>query len=376
MRTLLILIALFSSTFTKGHTSVQTINFPFGAENSALGEAGVAFAGGLSSHFYNPATGAVYGHDNRLNVVTSGFHEELLPERYLWNPIVHSSLSGGLFLPQITPELSLGIIANHHQIDFGQMVDFYRDSLGKLLSIDTTYAHEQVQKISLSLFYKERIALGVSLAQYYSKLDEGMEVKGWSTDLGAYLRQPIHAEEHAYLTTATGISLSGINTDKADYNKFDSTRGAPTPHTLRYGIALEGGLRNIVYGTLLFDIARELKKDRKGRRDKPIFSPGMQISFTPFLQLNNGFLIDNYGKRREHHIGLTIGYRHQRVMRFLAQTVGYQPRVSKRNFHILYSCNYINAFYEGNTVRDNQFSQEITLGIGFGKKFLKQKKVI
>lgn len=397
MRLFLLLFFLYSCSWAIGHTSVSTLAFPHGSENSGLGESGAAFSNGLSSVFYNPANGVMYANREKINVAISGFNEDILPSLGLDN-LWYRSLNLGYFMPDLIPNWSLGLSYSRNHLNFGKIIELVEsdlivdevwyevDEFGNI-ELKTGYidsssqAYEYVNSFSFSGAYKDRFALGIGVSHFHSVLHEDIAVAdGWAIDLGVRAQYEFSPSEKTYLLPGIGISVTGLDNDPVEYLSKESSDSvdsgddtsvveydAYTPHTLHAGISLEGGIRHFLYGVVVFDIHQELIKDRQGLYDDPIFSPGLQVGFTPFLKFNNGFLIDKQGRRYEYHWGGTVGFQQNRVRDYLKRRFGYSVVDTDMNLQILYSFSRIEPWGD-NTVRSRQFSQTLSLAMGFGKK--------
>lgn len=388
MRHIFLLLLLVSLSFGLGHTSVTTLVFPHGSENVALGEAGTAFSNSLSSSFFNPANGALYGKRENIHFAFSGYYEELLPSLGLGD-LWHHSINGGIFALDAFENWSFGFIYSMNKLHYGKMVgkiksdtkmteswyeyDLNGDSTLVWGYSDSCEAFENVQSFVFSAAYKNMFSWGMGISRYHSVLFVNAKDTGWVMNVGFRAQKEFINNNDIYIIPGAGIALNSFNLDSADYNRTDTIPGSPTPHQLNIGISVEGGIKDLIYGTFLLDINKEMVKDHKGNRDEPIFSPGLQIGVTPFLKFNSGFLLDDMGKRDEFHWGLTTGFQQQRVRNFLSKQFGYTPLNTDLNLQILYSFHKMYARGD-NDIRMGQFGQTLTIAMGFGKSLFSKKE--
>lgn len=119
----LLLFTLPLPSFSKamGNTRVITLEFPSGAENTALGEAGVSLANSPYSVFWNPASIPALYDEYKCRVMYSYFHEELLPELG-FGDLFHYDTSFTILLNDLIPEFDLGFSRRTAYLNFGDIL--------------------------------------------------------------------------------------------------------------------------------------------------------------------------------------------------------------------------------------------------------------
>lgn len=385
MKQQLFILTLISLLFGEPISDILHRQYMFCAENSGLGETGVAFSSTLGSTLLNPANGVLYSNEQDISLsITSGVGR--YNDSTNGNNGVNSLI--GYFPTFVNPNIRMGIVLSNK----GHILSIDEDfKVTDIINEYTIGKHDvdhktRTSSASVSLAWKEYLSLGLGIrfleinSKWETQIDSSFsfllktnhihfteEAKALLLDMGLRLQYPLYFENSFFIRPSIGFSALSLGKDS-----IQTTLKAPEssesmnelPSSLLFGSSLTLGVENSVWGTFLFDSHREkLEKDIVSR------SIGLQIGLTPLLQLNGGYLNDTDSLRRELHLGATIGYRSLQMKKFLESKGKKVPNTSNlHNIQMLYSFSTIKNLNEDNLLREGQHFHQISCAVAFNKR--------
>ena len=317
-------------------SSVITLQFPAGAENTGLGECGVSLANTAFTVFWNPANVACLYEETYLNNSYSQFHEALLP-KFTFPDLYHDFSVFSTTINNALPNVDIGYAYFRNFINFGTS-NFY-DSTGVFL--DSINADETVTGSCFGLRAFDIISIGFTLKNYNSRLAprinqptyprDGIST-GSAYDIGLRLNKKFEDISGLfYMNPALGISVLNFAGDSAKYIDTSSSKD-PLPKTGFWGTSIEFNALDIIGYTFVFEEEYNLLSAPY----EQTIHRGQKFQLTPFYAILRGSMDDYAGQRFEYTEGYVISFN-------LQQTFAMTSKIVKA-IDLLYESNYFAGF--------------------------------
>ena len=309
----LLILLLNGSAFSCFKGAVITLEFPAGAENTALGEAGVSYAKNLYSVFWNPANLPVLYDETYSNIIYTSFREELLPQLDL--DLLHTYQSFGVFLNDVFPYVDFGYSFFRNYIDMGESEVY--DEWGNL--IDTVHSTEAVFSNSFGLRAFDILSFGFSFKRFDSRLAPGIGgdeypdngiAEGRCFDVGFRIGKRLNFFDIFMINPSIGISFLSLGDDSADYLKDTIGEEDPLAKKMYLGGSCDINVLDLFEFTYLYDVMMCLICKKWEDREK---HAGYRFQITPFYAILRGYLNDSLGDRHERSEGSTFSINYQKT---------------------------------------------------------------
>lgn len=265
-----------------GESSVVTLEFPAGAENTGLGESGVSMANTVSSVFWNPANAASLYEQSYVNFIYSRFHEELLPG--FDTDLYHDFTAFSTTLNDIFPHVDIGYAYFRNFLNMGENV-IYDEFENPEYIVNST---ETVTSNSIGIRGFDILSLGISFKRYDSRLaphndnsGDGI-AKGKAFDLGLRINKRIDFLGLLSLNPSIGVSALNLGNDSAQY----MVNKNPLPRKAIAGGSCEFNLLDLFAYTVVYEIDFNLLT----KSEKRIKHMGHKFQITPFFAVLRGKL--------------------------------------------------------------------------------------
>jgi hypothetical protein len=352
-----------------GETSMITLEFPVGAENTGLAESGVSLSNSIAAMFWNPAAlPAVY--DNvQTRVQTSFFNEHPLNI----NDIDHRFIAGALFLNDLLPVKNLDVAYGYYNIGLRAWGE-----------------KEVVNAHCLGVRVLDMFSLGVSLKTFNNELPVSavgtLKSNGFACDLGARFEYNARiASSPVTLSPELGVSVVNLGGGSA-WSVDSSVKKKPVPRGFYIGSSLTTQFLEFCSYTITAEGNGSLMKrywsngsDYRGYGGHSlIVSLSNRFQITPFYSYGFGYLVDYTGRRFEFHDVHTVTFDTRKLLSIMyrIKNCDFEPGSEnvekfqgkwslfkgkiKPNIRFVYSTSNINSI-DGNT-RDGQRGIDFSLG--------------
>ncbi|HLV32544.1 MAG TPA: hypothetical protein VKY57_13325 [Chitinispirillaceae bacterium] len=376
-----------SNVLASGEGAVITLEFPAGAENTALGETGVSVANTVSSTFWNPANVACLYDETYLNLIFTYFHEDLLPSFGIPD-LYHNFTAFSTTLNNVFPNIDIGYAFFRNYVNMDK-ITLYRDTGETEIIVDSK---EKVISNTLGIRVFKILSIGASFKEYDSRLapgyggeqrpDDGI-AKGRAFDLGIRINKKLEFAGLFYISPAIGASLLNIGNDSAQYIKSSGNKD-PLPKLGMAGVSCEFNALELFGYTGIYEISYNLLT-KPNERTK---HHGHKFQITPFYYLLHGKMIDSAGLRFEKNSGHIISFNLQktymmfknlvRVFDLLNKTDNFsrvtkwEEKLNLKGFELkpnLFFSKCYSSIIDGNDAREGQKREEWTAGFGIVAKF-------
>lgn len=270
-----------------GESPFAALEFPIGARNTAMGEAGASLAVGLASMYYNPAClpSAMTAMDNY--VAYSRFSEILLPS--VFSDLLHSVDAFALSTRDLIPHVKLAVGHFANTISYGEEFS------------------ERVRSFTTSASVSNTASLGLNWKEYQNDnliSFSGSQAlfQGNAVDIGILLQRRIAPQRRfSYLRPALGLSILNLGDSIPD--PFMSSRKNPLPKQWKSGVSLAMGLESFLEIVLVSEMTGNLLV-----KESPIIHLGSEFSLASVLSFQFGIMIDKPGSRYELPIGTALAF--------------------------------------------------------------------
>lgn len=288
-----------------GESSIITLEFPAGAENTGQAECGVSLSNSINTMFWNPASlPAVY--DNLQSRIQTGYFSE---HPLNIKQVDHSFLSGALFFNDLMPRFDIA---------YG----FYRNEL--VIGKD----NESVVSHCIGVRALDIISLGISLKRFNSEMtydssDKKTKSNGFAFDLGARFEHTARiASTPMTISPELGVSLVNLGKDSS----IVRDEKKPLPRGFNIGSSLTTQYLEFLSYTITAEARASLLKlhndslwldssyfQRGGGHDL-VASVSNKFQITPFYSYGFGYMIDYNGRRFEFHDVHTFTFDARKLM--------------------------------------------------------------
>lgn len=354
------------NSYSVGKTAVLTLAFPYGAENTGLGECGVSYANSINSIFWNPANAPFVGQEINCQFVYSFFHEQLLPIFNIWD-LYHLSNCFGFFLNDMMPYLDAGYVFNNNYLNFGE-TEVY-DTLGNF--IGTTNSYETVFSHTIGISLLKIIGLGINIKHFKSKMTEQFIARGLVFDVGVRLQKEFNLFDILKILPAGGLAFHSYGQEYVKYS--DTSDEDPLPRMLWYGYSIKANVLDLFAYSYIREEEKSVVENEYTNHE------GQKFQISPYFSINKGYMLDTAGSREEAVKGFTIQFNYQNTIQVINNIIKNLNKINKEgkirelrynkrfNIHASYSRSKIHSI--DSPAREGQTRNDFSLGINvFPKK--------
>lgn len=294
----LFLMGFSSAIYAVGESSVITLEFPAGGENTGMAESGASQNNSIYTMFWNPASlPAVY--DNLQTRLQVGlFSEKLMPKLNM--NINHDFYTGAVFLNDLFP---------HIDIAYG----FYENQLENMESVN---AH------CLGIRAFNMLSLGVSLKRYNSYNRSGDKVNGGAFDFGVRLEHTARiASTPLTVMPALGLSVVNIGNDVVDGKSLPKGFFVGSTTVTRFLEFFSYTITGQIRGDFLQNTPSNGSDYKHNGGYGLVASVSNQFQITPIYSYGFGYMIDYNGRRFERHDAHTLTFDARKMITLVLRIV-------------------------------------------------------
>lgn len=382
--TIFFLVSLNVTNPFAAQSSLNTIQFPSGAENTGLGGIGVSIPNSIYSVFWNPANVACLYEENYLNHIYSRFHEDLLPSFGIPG-VYHDFTTFSTTLNNVFPHIDIGYAYSRNFINLG-----FDDLTIPVNDAGVSmYSSEKIISNSIGIRAFDLISLGASFKQYSTEpaawvdktvYPNGGKIKDNIYDAGIRINKKLDIMGLFYVNPSIGVSV--LNMCKDNIGRLE----VPSQYFSMHKTGILGGSCEFNLLDLFeYDIIYESSFNMYTKPKERIKNYGHKFEITPFYSILRGTLTDTAGNRYEKSNGYVIGFNYRKgflmvskVMKLMDMMIGsdnYNKMMQwdnslnfggfefRPNLFFSECCSEIKGDRPGQ-VRDGQVQKDLSVGIG------------